>query len=158
MVSYSSSPPRRGGKHSDPSLRAKTAPCSLVIRRRRSRTPGKLLSGLSLMPFLEGSVCSPLCSTTRLSMAAGWAGCYKRYTNCYHASNRGLRRPLAVTSSYLLLHSVHKLLPGASFVVGDAVASYRTGVEVDSFSAASIRCLKSCKLAPPLMAWPLMKK
>ena len=68
---------------------------------------------------------SPLCSTTRLSMAAGRAGCYKRYTNCYHASNRGLRRPLAVTSSYLLLHSVHKLLRGRDFrgaAVRDAIA------------------------------------
>jgi hypothetical protein len=72
MVSYSSSPPRCGGKPLRPPLRAKTAPCSLVIRRGGSRTPGKLLSGLSLMAFFEGSVCSPLCSTTRFFGLDGW--------------------------------------------------------------------------------------
>jgi len=47
---------------------------------------------------------------------------------------------------------------GPAFLLASERRRYRTGVDVDSLIAASIRCLKSSRLAPPLMAWPLMKK
>jgi hypothetical protein len=116
------------------------------------------------MTLFEGSVCSPLCSTTRLSMAAERARLLLSVAFCYLLLPGAESRSSAVTNSYLLLHPVHKLLPGAIFegshaapapnpprgsrVIGSADAKHRFFL-LDSDTDRGARRFRVCGTGDP---------